>query len=598
MGITADRELLTFLETSKGEDPNKSNSLPHGHAGQAKPNVAWTESKEPANLGLTNLHLRRASRERTGSNYIQLPPPQSDDIEIEEVDTASINLYHEQQRADSDKYRFNVPCVEGQDTAPWDLSVEEHELVTGLLKFSLSGANAMEDPSTSHFEIGATDLETLGDSSLRSLSTVGDLVSSCRTSKETLYKTEQSSNVTSHVLEAPEPSSDSPTSTDSSVSEGKGHGPVFCASDTTDCLLAIDLSEGNDPKLGVNKAKREDGAMALFMNDLQAGGTPVLGMSSSLTSDKDDPSSKLGLAKEKPVKSKEGLGPKRNSLKEKSPSSTKPSSGPPNPPRPVRTLNASENASMRKVVPISRSTKAPPPSCTKKPESKPAARETNVGEPRLSRRNSVRGIADTVPKPPYRHSISVEEPKLQRGTTTSSSGHFEREQLQHKGSLKKPSCKPVRNVPKSKNDETKMCRSSTKSQPAADTSKSAAVIIPKTPVSVPSFARNTVASSSRCAKVELPATPRVPTLTRSLSQRLPRMKITAASDDSNPKENSGGTLKRANSARMIKRSTDNSDILSVKGEPILNDQAIMEKSDSLKFHDGTQTPVGKLLNHY
>ncbi|XP_054846620.1 FH2 domain-containing protein 1 [Eublepharis macularius] len=582
LGITADRELLAFLEISKDEEPSKSNSLPRA---QARPSVAWTESKEHGEHSLTNSNLNQTSEEGTDCRYFQSLPPQPGHIEdVEELVTAS-----EQESVDSDKYKFKVPCMEATGAAPWDLSVEEHELVTGLLKFDRYGANATEDPSTVRFEIGGTDLKPLGDSSFHSHRITGDPVPACRTSREIVHNIE---------YDAAEPGSDSPTSTESSVSGNKVHGPAFCISDTTDCSLTLDLSEANDAKLGGNKMKREDDAMALFMNDLQTGGKALLGINSAFPTDKEDSSTKLGLPKEKLVKSKDALGPKRNSLKDKSPSSTKASSGPPSHPRPVRTLNASENANMRKVVPISRSTKAAPPTCTKKPEAKPAPRDTTVTETRLSRRNSVRGIAETVPKPLYRQSISVEEPKFQRGTTSSSSGHFEREQLQHKGSFKKPSSKPVRYIPKSKNDETKMCRSSTKPQSPADANKSTAVIVPKTPAPVPSFARNTVASSSRCAKVELPASSRAPTLTRSLSQRLPRMRIATASDEFNPRENSGSPLKRANSARMIKRSTDTVDHLSVKMEPMLREQTNMERSASLKFKEGNQTTIGNLLNHF
>uniref|UniRef100_A0ACB8E852 Uncharacterized protein n=1 Tax=Sphaerodactylus townsendi TaxID=933632 RepID=A0ACB8E852_9SAUR len=574
LGITADRELLAFLEISKDEEPLKSSSLP---SAQARPSVAWSESEQSREHRLTNSH--RTSGEGMGCNYVQSPPPQSGLIEdIEELDTAN-----EQDSVDSDKYGFSVPSMEATATAPWDLSVEEHELVTGLIKFDLNGANATEDPSTVHFEIGGTNVKTLGDSGFHSVGITGDPVPSSRTSRETVHKVEH---------EAPE-LSDSPTSTDSSVSGNKVHGPVFCMSDT-DYSLALDLSEGNDAKLDGNKIKKEDGAMALFMNDLQTGGRSLLGVNSSFPDDKEDTSSKLGHPKEKHVKNKDASGPKRNSLKEKSPSSTKSSSGPPNHPRPVRTLNVSENANMRKVVPISRSTKTPPPTCTKKPEAKPAPRDTTVTETRLSRRNSVRG-AETVPKPLYRQSISVEEPKFQRGTSCSSSGHFEREQLQHKGSFKKPSSKPVRCIPKSKNDETKMCRSSTKPQSPTDPNKSPVVIVPKTPAPVPSFARNTVASSSRCAKVELPGSSRPPTLTRSLSQRLPKMRVATASDEFNPRENSGSPLKRANSARMIKHCTDTVDHLRVKMESMLRDDTNMEKS---AIKEGNQTAIGKFLNRF
>lgn len=594
LGVTADRELLTFLEMAKDEDANKSNSLPR--ASQERPSVAWIGSKEPGDSSLTNARLHRASDGGMDCNYFQLPTSQSDQVEdLDELDTANTDLYNEQESADSDKYRFSVPCTEATGTAPWDLSLEEHELVSGLLKLDLHGSNAMEDPSTVHFEVGAGDLEIPGDSNLYSFGKASAPVPACRTSKESVYKPAHSAKVASHAHDDFESHNESPTSSDLGI---KAHGAAFCVSDASDGSLTLDPAEGNNSNSGGNKLNREGGAGTTFMNDLQSGNSAILDTSSSFPNDKEDLGSKPDFLKERPVKSKDAVGPKRNSLKEKSSNSIKSSTSPPNHPRPVRTLNSSENASMRKVVPISRSTKAAaPPSSAKKPEAKPASRDTSGAETKLLRRNSIRGITDPVSKPPYRQSISVEEPKLQRGTATSSSGQFEKEPLQHKGSFKKPSSKPVRYIPKSKNDETKMCRSSVKAQPPADPNKSTVVTSPKTPAPVPSFARNTVASSSRCAKVDLPATSKASTLTRSLSQRLPKMRMTAASDDSNPKENGGSTLKRANSARMIKRNTDSCD-LSVKVEPMLREQITTEMSSSLQSKDGNQTTIGKLLNHF
>ncbi|KAM6441478.1 FH2 domain-containing protein 1 isoform 1-T2 [Liasis olivaceus] len=582
LGVSADRELLTFLGTSKGEDLNKFNSLPREHTCPTRSNVAWSESKEPVDASFTHLRLDQGSKITKDYSY-QFFPSQAQHVE----DTSHANLYSNQERSSDDKYRFSVPCMESTGAVLWNLSMEEHEHVPGLHKFDLHETNDGEDPSAVRFVAGMQSLDTQDDQALYSPGITGDPANRVKTD----YKTEHPAKMMSHVNEAPEPDSDSPTSSDGSISGTKTQGPIFFESDF-ECSLTLDLSEENSPKLGGNKIDNKNGAKSPYMNDLQTGDNAIF------SNDKSDSSNKPSFPKEKPVRSKDALGPKRNSLKDKTSGTTKSSTAPPNHPRPVRTLNSSENASMRKVVPISRSTKPASPSCPKKPEAKPAPRDMAVAETRLSRRNSVRGLVDAAPKPQYRQSISVEEPKFQRGTSNSSSGHYEKEQLQHKGSFKKPSCKPVRYVPKSKNDETKICRSLTKSQCPVDTNKSTSAIVPKAPAPVPSFARNTVASSSKCAKVDLPPPSRGPALTRSLSQRLPRMKVTAASDDSHPKENSGSTLKRANSARFIKRNTDNSELLSVKAEPVSREQIIMEKSGSLKCKEGSQTTIGKLLNHF
>ncbi|XP_058048486.1 FH2 domain-containing protein 1 [Ahaetulla prasina] len=579
LGVTAERELFTFLGTSKGEDPNKFNNLPHEHPCPTRPNVAWSENKVPVDVSFTHLHLDQGSKNK-GYSY-QFFPSQAQHVE----DTSHDNLYSNQERSNNDKYRFDVPCVESSDAVPWDLSMEEHEHIPRLHNFDSHETSDVEDSSPVHFVAGMQGLDAQ-DSPLHSPGITGNPSNR----EKTHYKIEHSAKMMSYVNEALEPDNDSPISSDGSISGTKTQGPVFFESDS-ECSLTLDLSEENSSKLGGNKIDNKNGANSSYMNELQTGDHAIF------SNDKSDCSNKSSFPKEKSVRSKDTLGPKRNSLKEKTSGTTKSSTASPNHPRPVRTLNSSENASMRKVVPISRSTKPASPSCPKKPEAKPASRDTAVAETRLSRRNSVRGIVDAAPKPPYRQSISVEEPKFQHGTSNSSSGHFEKEQLQHKGSFKKPSCKPVRYVPKSKTEETKICRSLNKSQGPVDANKSTSVTAPKAPAPVPSFARNTVASSSKCAKVDLPPPSRAPPLTRSLSQRLPRMKVTAASDDSNPKENSGGTLKRANSAKIMKRNTDSSDLLSVKADPAPREQ-IMEKSGSLKCKDGSQTTIGKLFNHF
>lgn len=364
--------------------------------------------------------------------------------------------------------------------------------------------------------------------------------------------------------------------------------------------MTLDSEEGNDFKSAGNEVRSEAGKTrssvngaqyrprTLFPNLNSAAKDPSLHAS---TNDKDDANSKHMLSKEKSVKSKDPVGPKRNSLKDRSPSSSKSSGTRPShtaSSRPVRTLNASENESMRKVVPISRSNKAP--SSVKKPEAKPALREASTVESRLSRRSSVRGTTDTLPRSPYRHSMSVEEPRLQRGTVTSSSAHFERDRV----ALKKPGSKPVRNTAKSKMDEAKMCRSSVKPQTPVDDTKVSPVSAPKAPSSVPSFARNTVASSSKRAKVDLSTSSKPPSITRSVSQRLPKVKPAATSDDLSPKENGGSTLKRANSARVFGKSIVQGDTVSTKAESSPKDQGTVEKS-SLKLKDANRTTIGKIL---
>uniref|UniRef100_A0A674KJ07 FH2 domain containing 1 n=1 Tax=Terrapene triunguis TaxID=2587831 RepID=A0A674KJ07_9SAUR len=578
LGITTDRELRTFLEISKDEDPNKFNSLPRANTRQARPSIALTESKEPRDLSLNNLNLRQASETKMDSaDLSQLPSAQPSHLQDMEVGSTSTNLCYSEKNTDNSQHRSSVPGVEATDINALALAVEECKVVKGLHKSDIQGTKPMEDmPLINLEDVGAADLETLDDLSLHSLSTVDndDPMPSYKSSREA---DDCQAKVASCKNEVSEHASSGPTSMDTSVSGSKEHGPTFYLSDTTDCSLTFDCSEGNDLKLVGNEMKEQDGRAYSCANDARGGSSTVtsnLNSSSAKeislhtsSNDKEDSSSKHNFPKEKPVKCRESLGPKRNSLKDRSLNSSKSSGTRPTQTataRPIRTLNASENVSMRKVVPISRSNKAP-------------SRTT-----------------ETLPRTPYRHSLSVEEPKLQRGTATSSSAHFERDQVQRKGSLKVPGSKSVRTIPKSKPDESKICRSTVKPQAPPDANKSTTASAPKTPSSIPNFARNTVASSSRSAKVDLPNSSKTPSITRSVSQKLPRTRPATNSDDLIPKENTGNLLKRASSARVVKRNTDHSDILSAKVEPTAKEQGIMEKS-SLKLKDANRTTIGKIF---
>ncbi|NXT10883.1 FHDC1 protein, partial [Prunella fulvescens] len=598
LGVTADRELQSFLEISKEEDPNKFNSLPRANTRQAKPNVAWTESKETRDHNLNTLHLHQQSEmEVKSGGPVQVPPAQPSHLSS----SASPGAHYSQRSTDYNLHTSNMSCEESTDINALALAIEERELVKGLRKFDIQGAKPAEDAPLMYLEdAGGTDLETLDDLSFHSLSTADDeLPPACRSSREAR---DHQAKAVSCKNEALEPNSSSPMSMDTSVSGSREDGPVCYMSDTTtDCSLTLDSEEGNDFKSTGNEIRSEAGKACSSGNDAQHKARSFFSNLNTTSdkdlslhtsaNDKDDADSKHTLPKEKPIKSKDLVGPKTNSLKDRSPSSTKSSGTRPShtaPSRPVRTLNASENESMRKVVPISRSSRAP--SSVKKPEPKPALRENSTVESRLSHRSSVRGTTDTLPRSPYRHSMSVEEPKLRRGTVTSSSAHFERDRV----ALKKPISKPIRSNVKSKTDETKMCRSSVKPQTPADDTKVATVSIPKAPPAVPNFARNTVASSSKRAKVDLSSSSRPPPITRSVSQRLPKVKPAATSDDPNPKENSVSTLKRASSARVVGRSILQGEAVSTKAEPAPKEQGTVEKA-SLKLKDANRTTIGKIL---
>ncbi|KAI1887438.1 hypothetical protein AGOR_G00190300 [Albula goreensis] len=172
--------------------------------------------------------------------------------------------------------------------------------------------------------------------------------------------------------------------------------------------------------------------------------------------------------------------------------------------RPTRTRVSVENQNMRKVVPLTKLGRAG--SVIKRAE-RPLGHESS--EPRrplrdqsAPARRGERNVRAT------RHSsLPPEESKGQRvspigisvGGGTSIS-RWARDQTPRKPSFRKPSAKPVRNVPKPPPEE-KMCRSTLRAL-AQVASATEGGVPPQTPTHgvLPSFARNTVASSSRTKK--------------------------------------------------------------------------------------------------
>ncbi|CAI9536408.1 unnamed protein product, partial [Staurois parvus] len=57
LGVTADRELLMYLEAPQDDQLNKCNSLPRTHTRQSRPTIAWMNSKDKNEEG--NMHLSK-----------------------------------------------------------------------------------------------------------------------------------------------------------------------------------------------------------------------------------------------------------------------------------------------------------------------------------------------------------------------------------------------------------------------------------------------------------------------------------------------------------------------------------------------------------
>lgn len=227
----------------------------------------------------------------------------------------------------------------------------------------------------------------------------------------------------------------------------------------------------------------------------------------------------------------------------------------------VRTLANNDNQGMRKVIPITKLTRTG----SNRRAEKPAVHDS--GETRRPPRDQstpARGRSEKTTRPPRHSSLPPDESKAQKGgALTGSVSRWARDSMPRKASIHKPSAKPVRNIPKPAPEE-KMCRSTMRAlaqaqaQAQAQTSpenSSSHTHSAKNTSGVPSFARNTVASSSRTRK-ELgpPSVPSTPSRSPSL---LGRQKPTRAShaghtSDERPQATS---LRRVQSVKATSCST-------------------------------------------
>ncbi|KAM3623618.1 uncharacterized protein V6R79_013351 [Siganus canaliculatus] len=206
-----------------------------------------------------------------------------------------------------------------------------------------------------------------------------------------------------------------------------------------------------------------------------------------------------------------------------------------------RLLTSNESQGMRKVVPISK---------TARTGSSRRTEAQDGGEQRRALRDQstpARGRSERSARPLRHSSLPPDESKGRR---------WPRE----KASVHKPSAKPVRNIPKATPEE-KMCRSAMRAMAmaqAAASSESSQTLSAKTASEVPSFARNTVASTSRTKKelaaaAAVPSTPsRSPSLLgRQTPLKASRVATAAAGGEERP---AGTNLRRVQSVKASSRS--------------------------------------------
>uniref|UniRef100_A0A3Q3W8J2 FH2 domain-containing protein n=1 Tax=Mola mola TaxID=94237 RepID=A0A3Q3W8J2_MOLML len=227
----------------------------------------------------------------------------------------------------------------------------------------------------------------------------------------------------------------------------------------------------------------------------------------------------------------------------------------------VRTLTSSETHGMRKVVPISKLTRT---GSNKRAE---VHDSTESRRPLRDQSTPARGRSEKTARPLRHSSLPPDKSKAQRGSfATTSLSRWERDPTPRKATINKPNAKPLRNIPKPAPEE-KMCRSTLRAlaqtQAGASSETSSSLTLSTKNISdIPSFARNTVASSSRNKK-ELgpPSIPSTPSRSPSFHRRQTLMKQNRLSTtvQTSEEHHQGTNIRRVQSVTAASRSTYHSE---------------------------------------
>lgn len=559
MNSVADRELQGYLELFGGADNaadcSKFNSLPRSGRAVQRNTMPWISAQDDnRELGYNRpLTSPRAETEpisplaRFSSSGINNDPYNNNNIYSSLSEASGLhNSFLVFQKSE------HLPSTAGQ----MNVSVERHTLVPGPQAFELRSPN--NNSNHMHFvnqgDVVVTDL----DGQRREVDpracegrTEGPKPAGAFPDREK----EDDSTVSSTTCDTSLP-------LDTALSSKK---PGFCIVDytETDCSVTLDCSEVESSSLtkdgllrtGCSKDKQDPSSLSSNLESMspndQSVSTSELSapksvdvacMTQSPVTDEWE-SESCDTAEGRPSAEKQGNGAKTAHAKN---NPGKMSRG-----RVVRTLTSSENQGMRKVVPITKLSRA---------GSGKRAEGYNGAESRRPLRDQstpARGRGDRT-RPPRHSSLPPDESKAPRGTSQSSS-KWTRDPPARKASINKPSAKPLRNIPKPAHEE-KMCRSTMRALgQASSENSSSATLSAKNPSDVPSFARNTVASSSRTKKEPGPVSvPSTPSRSPSFRGRQNSVKQNRPSPPAHD-DHQGTTLRRVQSVKAASRSAYRSD---------------------------------------
>ncbi|XP_053713924.1 FH2 domain-containing protein 1 isoform X2 [Synchiropus splendidus] len=564
MNSIADRELQGYLKFF-GENPgdsSKFNSLPRSGRAQQRRSTPWIMAQDN-------------NRELGGERTVTSPHAETEPISpLARFSSSGLN-------PDEDRYNNNYSSVSEGSALPhccvfqksnqtisrhMNVNVEKHTLAPVPRAFDLVGPN--NNANHPHFlkqgDLILTDLETDVPPSPRVLEgSPGGQVLEKPSDPQVAWKVQtETLSQTENLPEREEDSTFSSTSCDTPLPfDSSNKKPTFYIIDCTetDCSVTLDYSEVESSSLtheglplsSGGKGQEQDPSSP--SSHLESPSEPSVSISvprsldvATMTPSEEWDTESCDTAEGKQSGEGDTHGNKRSSSKHTA--SREGAS--------VRTLRSSERQAMRRVVPITKVAQSAGRKKTEKPAAYDAA---SLRRPLRDQSIPARGRSEK--RPPRHSSLPPDESKAHRGVVGTIS-RFARDLTPRKSSGPKPSAKPLRNLPKPPPEE-KMCRSTmralaqaqSQTQCGTATENSSSVSAKNT--DVPSFARNTVASSSRTKKdlgpTSVPSTPsRSPSLLgRQSSVKQSRLSST---DHMSEERSHGSSLRRVHSVKAASRS--------------------------------------------
>ncbi|XP_072320166.1 FH2 domain-containing protein 1 [Eucyclogobius newberryi] len=540
---TADRQLKGYLEVfgHNDNDLSKFNSLPRSGRPHQRRTAPWMLGQDDnRELGWDRLAdaepvspLARFSS--TGLNDNTDPYGNNNQYSSVSEGSALPRPFCVFQKA------AHVPNtgISGQ----MNVSVEKHTLVRGPQPLELPSPNnnssslmhfLKEDIVVTNFELDKPQLNLDGENKLIPKPPTATLDGKSHPPQKTGTFAKDNEEFDSTISST---TCDTPLPFDPPVSN---KAPMFYIIDCTetDCSVTLDYSETDLFRTGRNEEQDPSSVssnLELSTSDTSAPNVADANFATQ-TEEWDTESAETTEGKQAPDKETQIVSKKQAKGKAAKASKNSATS------RGVRTLTSNENQGMRRVVPISK--------VTRSGSSRRGDRQAESTEPRRALRDQstpARSRSEKATRTPRHSSMPPEETKAQRGLTGSGS-RWTRESTPRKATTHKPSAKPLRNIPK---PEEKMCRSTMRAlaQAQAQTQANSENSSPnanKSTSGVPSFARNTVAFSSRSKKE-----PSTPSLSPSVLSRQVKPSRPASSEERPP----AAGLRRVQSVKATSRSS-------------------------------------------